>query len=127
MTHRERELLDFVERYMTLHGGVSPSWDEMRVALGLSSKSGVSRLVESLVAQRKLRREHTGYRSIVVIDHDPFVGIATDRLVAELRRRGITIAACGECDAVPGSPKAAACTRTDCGLADRFHARSDAA
>jgi repressor LexA len=51
MTAQQRALLDFIRRYITEHQGVSPSFDEMRDALGLASRSGIHRLVTALKDQ----------------------------------------------------------------------------
>lgn len=47
LTPRMRKLLDFLNGYI-VENGFSPSFDEMKDALGLRSKSGVHRLVLSL-------------------------------------------------------------------------------
>lgn len=47
LTKRQRELLDFIRGYIATHG-FSPSFDEMKDALGLASKSGIHRLVHGL-------------------------------------------------------------------------------
>ena len=127
MTSREAEVMDFIRRYETANGGVSPCYEEIRLGIGASSKSGVHRLVASLIAKKRLRREASGARGLVIVDHDPFDGVETSRIITELRRRGITVASCGECDAVAGSPDAHRCTRTDCGLSDRHHSHRNAA
>ena len=47
LTAKQRELLLFIDR--RLHdSGISPSFDEMREALDLKSKSGVHRLISAL-------------------------------------------------------------------------------
>lgn len=48
LTVRQRDLLNFIRKYIAEHG-VTPSFDEMKQALGLASKSGVHRLVTALV------------------------------------------------------------------------------
>lgn len=48
MTKRQQDLLTFVRDYIAEHG-VSPSYEEIGVALALKTKSGVSRLVHELV------------------------------------------------------------------------------
>lgn len=50
--------------------GVSPSYDEIRDAMGLSSKSGIHRLVTSLEDRGYIVRKYGGVRSIhLVEDH----------------------------------------------------------
>ena len=47
MTKRQRELMLFIQSYSDKHG-YCPSYDEMRDALGLNSKSGIHRLAKCL-------------------------------------------------------------------------------
>lgn len=47
MTPRQRDALDFIAAYIRTRG-ISPSYDEIMVGLGLTSKSGVQRLVIGL-------------------------------------------------------------------------------
>ena len=66
-TKRQLELYDFIKAYI-VENSVSPSFDEMKDALGFKSKSGVHRLLESLERRRLIKRlKHTS-RSIVVIE-----------------------------------------------------------
>lgn len=48
MTKQQKDLFIFIQKYMSENDGVSPSFDEMRVALNLKSKSGIHRLVHAL-------------------------------------------------------------------------------
>ena len=47
LTGRQRELLKYINEKMK-ETGVSPSYDEMRIAVNLSSKSGIHRLINAL-------------------------------------------------------------------------------
>jgi repressor LexA len=47
LTHQQLATLDFIEKYQAEHR-VAPSYDEIKDALGLASKSGVHRLVHGL-------------------------------------------------------------------------------
>ena len=47
LTRKQRELLLFINQRLTATG-VSPSFDEMKDALNLKSKSGIHRLVSGL-------------------------------------------------------------------------------
>lgn len=49
--------------------GVAPSFDEMMVALGLSSKSGVKRLLDGLEERGAIRRLPGRARAIEIIEH----------------------------------------------------------
>src|SRR3954463_6606936 len=46
LTAKQRELLQFIDRRLKADG-ISPSFDEMREALDLKSKSGVHRLISA--------------------------------------------------------------------------------
>ena len=86
MTHRERELLDFIRRYQAVNRGVSPSFAEMQDGIGLCSKSGVARLLNGLSRQGLVRRELNKSRAITLI-HGSLAHITDDALAAEFRRR----------------------------------------
>ena len=55
LTKKQRELLIFIHEKMK-DSAVAPSFDEMRVALGLKSKSGIHRLISALVERGYLER-----------------------------------------------------------------------
>lgn len=56
MTKRQKQLLDFIAAYIGEHG-ICPSYDEMRDALGLKSKSNINRIVVALIDRGYLVRE----------------------------------------------------------------------
>lgn len=66
LTQKQRDLLAFIERRLA-EDGVSPSFDEMREAVGLRSKSGVHRLIGALVERGFLRRLPNRARALEVI------------------------------------------------------------
>ncbi len=55
LTRKQQELLLFIHRRLS-DGGVSPSFDEMKEALGLRSKSGIHRLITGLEERGFIRR-----------------------------------------------------------------------
>ncbi len=55
LTRKQQELLLFISERLS-EGGVSPSFDEMKDALGLKSKSGIHRLITGLEERGFLRR-----------------------------------------------------------------------
>ena len=55
LTVKQHELLNFIHDRLSATG-VSPSFDEMREALDLKSKSGVHRLISALEERRFIRR-----------------------------------------------------------------------
>lgn len=55
LTRKQYELLLFIDRHLKSRG-VSPSFDEMKDALGLKSKSGIHRLITGLEERGFIRR-----------------------------------------------------------------------
>lgn len=66
LTQRQRQLLQFIQQYMLSHG-VPPSFDEMRGALNLRSKSGIHRLISGLEERGYLRRLPYRARALEVV------------------------------------------------------------
>lgn len=66
MTKRQAQLLELLKFYTSQHGH-SPSYTEIALALGLSSKSGIHRLILALEAQGKIKRLAFRHRTIKVI------------------------------------------------------------
>ncbi|MFA7275904.1 MAG: transcriptional repressor LexA [Pseudobdellovibrionaceae bacterium] len=66
LTQKQRELLVFI-RDRLIHSGVAPSFDEMKDALDLKSKSGIHRLVTSLVERGYLQRLPNRARAVEVL------------------------------------------------------------
>jgi len=66
LTAKQRELLLFVNRRLG-ETGVSPSFDEMREALDLKSKSGVHRLISALEERGFIRRLPNRARALEVV------------------------------------------------------------
>ena len=66
LTRKQSELLTFLKRHMQTHD-VPPSFDEMRDALGLASKSGVHRLVSGLEERGYIRRLANRARAIEIL------------------------------------------------------------
>ncbi len=66
LTRKQHELLVFIDRYLR-EGGYSPSFEEMKEALGLRSKSGIHRLISALEERGFLRRHHNRARALEVV------------------------------------------------------------
>lgn len=66
LTAKQRELLSFIDDRLKVDG-VSPSFDEMREALDLRSKSGVHRLISALEERGFIRRLPNRARALEVI------------------------------------------------------------
>ena len=66
LTAKQHELLNFIHQRLSATG-VSPSFDEMREALELKSKSGVHRLISALEERRFIRRLPNRARALEVV------------------------------------------------------------
>ena len=66
LTRKQSELLTYLNDHMQQHD-VPPSFDEMRDALGLASKSGVHRLVSGLEERGYIRRLANRARAIEIL------------------------------------------------------------
>ena len=66
LTAKQRELLIFIQQRLG-ESGISPSFDEMREALDLKSKSGVQRLISALEERGFIRRLANRARALEVV------------------------------------------------------------
>jgi repressor LexA len=66
LTRKQYELLLFIHRHLG-ENGVSPSFDEMKEALGLRSKSGIHRLITGLEERGFIRRLPHRARALEVV------------------------------------------------------------
>ena len=66
LTSKQHELLNFIHERLSATG-VSPSFDEMREALDLKSKSGVHRLIGALEERKFIRRLPNRARALEVM------------------------------------------------------------
>ncbi|GAA4037788.1 transcriptional repressor LexA [Sphingomonas rosea] len=66
LTAKQRELLTYIDQRLKAEG-VSPSFDEMREALDLKSKSGVHRLISALEERQFIRRLPNRARALEVV------------------------------------------------------------
>ena len=66
LTSKQHELLNFIHDRLSATG-VSPSFDEMREALDLKSKSGVHRLISALEERQFIRRLPNRARALEVV------------------------------------------------------------
>jgi repressor LexA len=66
LTKKQYELLMFINRRLG-EGGVSPSFEEMKDALGLKSKSGIHRLISGLEERGFIRRLPHRARALEVV------------------------------------------------------------
>ena len=66
LTRKQLELLDFIRQRMD-RDGVPPSFDEMKEALDLRSKSGIHRLITALEERGFIRRLAHRARAIEIV------------------------------------------------------------
>ena len=76
LTMKQFELLRFIDQHMKANF-VSPSFEEMKIAVNLKSKSGIHRLVTALEERGFLRRLPHRARALEVIKLPPGAGAAT--------------------------------------------------
>ncbi len=80
LTRKQHELLTFIDRHLK-DTGFSPSFEEMKEALQLKSKSGIHRLISALEERGFLRRRHHRARALEVMR---LPDAATPHVMAEL-------------------------------------------
>jgi DNA-binding MarR family transcriptional regulator len=62
---------EYLKSYSTDHGGVMPSYGEIAAHIGVQSKSNISRIVDSLVERKLVRRSiRGGARGLEIISRD---------------------------------------------------------
>jgi repressor LexA len=66
LTRKQHELLTFIDRHLKATG-FSPSFEEMKDALQLKSKSGIHRLISALEERGFLQRRHHRARALEVM------------------------------------------------------------
>src|ERR1700728_1459092 len=66
LTRKQYELLVYIDRRLK-QTGISPSFEEMKDALNLKSKSGIHRLISALEERGYLARRHHRARALDVL------------------------------------------------------------
>lgn len=66
LTHKQREVLSFITTYYDAHK-ITPSFDEIKEAVHLKSKSGVHRLIDGLVVRGYITKLARKARAIEII------------------------------------------------------------
>ena len=87
LTRKQYELLMFINRRLN-DTGVSPSFDEMKEALDLKSKSGIHRLITSLEERGFLKRLAHKARALQVLKLPEAVSIYPQAIGGSESRRG---------------------------------------
>ncbi len=78
LTRKQHELLMFIDRRLR-ESGISPSFEEMKEALGLKSKSGIHRLITGLEERGFIRRLPHRARALEVLRLPEAATLATPR------------------------------------------------
>ena len=81
LTRKQHELLMFIDRHLR-DTGFSPSFEEMKAALSLKSKSGIHRLITALEERGFLRRRAHRARALEVIRLPENLAPRTNRATA---------------------------------------------
>ena len=68
LTRKQLDLLDFIHKRVQ-RDGVPPSFDEMREALDLRSKSGIHRLITALEERGFIRRLAHRARAVEIVEY----------------------------------------------------------
>ena len=94
MTHRERDLLRWIERFVVEHDGVAPTLLEMAQGIGCASKSSAHRLLAGL-RRRGIIDCEAGYSRTVRITQPTIdlSGVDDATILSEAARRGLVWAA----------------------------------
>lgn len=93
LTFQQAELLSFIREHVAK--GITPSFEEMKDAMGLKSKAGIHRLVSALEERGYISRLRDRKRAIWPTDaasspSNRLSGFSTSELVAELMTRGFS-------------------------------------
>ena len=83
LTVKQRELLLFIDHQLKA-SGVSPSFDEMREALELKSKSGVHRLISALEERQFIRRLPNRARALEVLRMPEMAPVASASVIGSI-------------------------------------------
>ncbi len=90
LTRKQHELLTFIDRHLRTTG-FSPSFEEMKDALNLRSKSGIHRLISALEERGFLQRRHHRARALEVVRMPGDIA-ARDKAMAEIGETGASFA-----------------------------------
>jgi repressor LexA len=108
LTRKQRELLKFIQERLG-ETGISPSFDEMKEALGLKSKSGVHRLITGLEERGFIKRLPHRARALDVVrlPEDQTAKAAQAARTGEERRAGLNVIRGDFTPSLPGAVVAA--------------------
>src|SRR5262245_36378382 len=106
LTRKQHELLMFINRRLA-EDGVSPSFEEMKEALGLKSKSGIHRLISGLEERGFIRRLAHRARALEVIKRPEEMAAGGGEPASERGRFSPTVIRGDFKSALPGAPSPA--------------------
>lgn len=66
LTPKQKTLLMYLDSTIK-ETGICPSFDEMRIHMGLKSKSGIHRLLDELESRNYIRKEHNKKRALEIL------------------------------------------------------------
>jgi len=66
LTKRQKELFQYLSKYIS-QNGISPSFEEMKIAVNLKSKSGIHRLINSLEERGFIKRLKNKARAMEIL------------------------------------------------------------
>ena len=89
LTPEQARLLAYITEF-SMRKGHSPSFEQMKNAMGLASKSGIHRLVVALEERGAIVRLPNHARSVSVVDQTNLQRDLEQRISAYCRRQGIT-------------------------------------
>src|SRR5205085_3916330 len=121
LTRKQRELLLFINQRLTATG-VSPSFDEMKDALNLKSKSGIHRLISGLEERGFIRRLPHRARALEVVKLPEQSAAPSTVSPAERGRFSPTVIRGDFAAVLPGTPVAADIAAVDLPLYGRIAA-----
>src|SRR5207249_2520937 len=130
LTAKQRELLLFIDSRLK-ESGISPSFDEMREALDLKSKSGVHRLISALEERGFIRRLPNRARALEVVKLPETRPAGTVTPIRPAANTGRSVMIRGGCRFRAASPGSSGVTergrRTHrlCRASERDRARAD--
>lgn len=88
LTQKQAECLELIKKLIA-EKDISPTFEEVRIGMGLKSVSGVSRLITGLKQRGKIDYWPKVARSIVVIPEASFANLFSDDLEVKIRRYAI--------------------------------------
>src|SRR4030088_1078955 len=103
LTKKQYELLMFINRRLA-QDGVSPSFEEMKEALGLRSKSGIHRLITGLEERGFIRRLAHRARALEVMKRPEEMALSGSEPAGERGRFSPTVIRGDFKSALPGAP-----------------------